>query len=420
MKKPAKRIVLATIGSLGDIHPMMALAIELKARGHLPIIATSEAYRRKIENAGIDFHPLRPDLSPQDPEILRHVTDLKNGPEYIVRSIFMPNLCDTYEDLLSVARQCDLMLAGETVFAAPLVSERLQLKWASVILSPSSFFSVLDPPVIPVLPFSRQLYKAPVFVHKLIARLAKTTSKTWCQPLFELRRELGLSITQDPLFEDKFSPFLNLALFSPVIGKPQRDWPSSTKQTGFLFYDAANESSDGQRELDEFLQAGEAPVIFTLGSAAVHAANDFYEISIKAIKQLNRRAIVLTGNNKLKEALPDSIAAFNYLPFSNTLEHASCLVHQGGVGTTAQALCAGIPQLVVPYSLDQPDNASRVERLGCAMTLNRYQYRIDKLATSLQRLLNKSDIASTAEGIATQVKNENGLEQTIRAIEKLI
>src|SRR4051794_16466322 len=94
-----RRIVLSTLGSLGDLHPVMGLALGLQARGHDVLLATSEFYRHKIESAGLQFSPLRPLTSPEDPEILRRVLDSRTGPGYLIRTLLLPHLDEMYEDI---------------------------------------------------------------------------------------------------------------------------------------------------------------------------------------------------------------------------------------------------------------------------------------------------------------------------------
>jgi UDP:flavonoid glycosyltransferase YjiC (YdhE family) len=159
MACPPKRILLATIGSLGDLHPCLALALGLLDRDHHPVIASTELYRTKVESLGLEFHGLRPDTSSQDPAVMRIVMDMRRGPDFLLRQMILPALAGTYEDLLAVASNVDLMIAGEIVLAAPLVAERLRLPWVSALLSPFSFYSAYDPPVSPYAPWITFLHR---------------------------------------------------------------------------------------------------------------------------------------------------------------------------------------------------------------------------------------------------------------------
>ena len=100
-----KRIVLATFGSLGDLHPYVAVARELLRSGHRPVIATFAEFREPVEASGIDFAPVRPDMARfgDRTAIMERLVDPWRGPEFLVRGMFMPHLRESYEDL---ARAC--------------------------------------------------------------------------------------------------------------------------------------------------------------------------------------------------------------------------------------------------------------------------------------------------------------------------
>lgn len=411
-------IILTTIGSYGDLHPMIALALELQKRGRRTTIVTTEYYRAKIEEIGLRFKPIRPNLSPEDPELMKHVMDLKKGPEFIIREIFMPRLREMYDDLEEAAKDADLIISGEIVFSTKILAEHKSIPWAMVVLQPSSFFSAYDPSVLAPLPSTKYLHNAPTLFHKLFLGLGKKMSKSWGQPIADLRAEFGLPKLEEPLFHDKFSPQLNLAMFSKVLGTTQPDWPKSTVQTGFVFYDKQEHDAEIPVELLKFLDSGEPPIVFTLGSAAVFDAGNFYEESIKAVENLGKRAILLVGTNIINQDLPENIAVFNYIPYSQVLPKAACVVHQGGIGTTAQALRAGVPQLVMPYGFDQPDNAARIERLGVAKVIERDKYTARSAEKLLRELLENPTYKQKASEIAKNIAAENGLKDSCSAIEK--
>ena len=412
-----RHVVLATLGSLGDLHPMVAIALELERRGHRATIASTSAYRDRIEPLGIGFHALRPDGSPDDEALMRAVMDPKKGPEFVLRHLLMPHLEDSYRDLYAIARKADFLLAGEIVFPAPLVAEQLQIPWSSVTLAPSSFFSTHDPSVIAAFPVTKHLRRAPRALHRLLLALGRRTTRGWLAPVNDLRRQLGLRPSRDPFFAERYSPYLNLALFSSVFALAQPDWPPNTVQAGFVFYDGG-QSEQRDAPWQKLLQADEAPIVFTLGSAAVGNAGDFFAVSVRIAQQLERPALLLAGRHARALSLPPRMAAAAYLPFSTVFPRAAAVVHQGGIGTTAQALRAGIPQLVVPFGFDQPDNAARLERLGVARSLARNRYRENAAATALQELLGRPRYAQRARATALRVRAERGVHIACDAIER--
>nr|MDP9120584.1 glycosyltransferase [Acidobacteriota bacterium] len=166
-------IVLTTFGSLGDIHPYVALALGLRGRGHRVAIATGEFYRGKIEALGIGFHPVRPNVSLEDRELIAFMMDVRKGPERVLRSMVFPALRESYEDLLAAARGADLLVSHVLTFAAPVIAEVLGLRWASVTLAPMSFFSAFDPPVLTPYPALARLRALGPGVNRRILELGK-------------------------------------------------------------------------------------------------------------------------------------------------------------------------------------------------------------------------------------------------------
>ncbi len=210
-------------------------------------------------------------------------------------------------------------------------------------------------------------------------------------------------------------------MFSKVLGKPQPDWHRPTLQTGFCFYDGQNDLGAMPEELTEFLDAGEPPVVFTLGSAAVMDARDFFEESAKAAKILNRRAVLLYGIfNDAPKNSSETIAAFDYAPYSQIFPRAACVVHQGGVGTTAQVLRAGVPHLIMPYSHDQPDNAARCERLGVARSISRDKYSAQAAAKELREIFANESYKTKAIEAGKTVRVEHGTKMACDAIEAVL
>jgi len=215
---------------------------------------------------------------------------------------------------------------------------------------------------------------------------------------------------QDPIHEGQHSPSLSLAMFSEVLGAPQPDWPASAAQSGFAYFDQGPQPGFPP-ELEEFLDAGSPPIVFTLGTAAVFSAGDFYRQSIAAAQRLGRRAVLLIGRdpaNQIAEPLPEGIIAVQYAPYSRVFPRAAAIVHQGGIGTTAQALRSGRPMLVMPHAFDQPDNADRVVRLGVGLTIPKSKYNADRAGRALGRLLNEPSFARKAAIVGERLQKEDG------------
>jgi UDP:flavonoid glycosyltransferase YjiC (YdhE family) len=417
------RVILSNIGTFGDVNPLIAIALELKRRGHVPVLAVPAVFAGKIRPLDIESHAVRPDIDPSNTALVEMIYDVRKGTERGLREFLFPALRATYEDLLDAATKpvrADLLLLGELNYAGPLVADVTGIKWASYVLAPMSFFSGFDPPVLPMYPDLARADRTVPGLGRAIKGLARFVSRNWAQPIYDLRRELGLGRGSNPLFDGKHSPCLVLALFSRLLGKEQKDWPAHTRITGFCYYDADAGNLALPAHLEEFLGAGPPPVVFTLGSAAVLAAGKFYEYSAKAAVRLGVRAVLLIGSderNRPAEALPESICVAQYAPFSALFKRAAMVVHQGGVGTTAQCLRAGKPMLIMPYSHDQPDNGRRMRRLGVARVIQRGKYTPLRVARLLQSMLEDPSLARRAAEVAGQLAHEDGIGTACDALE---
>jgi UDP:flavonoid glycosyltransferase YjiC (YdhE family) len=163
-------------------------------------------------------------------------------------------------------------------------------------------------------------------------------------------------------------------------------------------------------------------VVFTLGSAAVLAAGRFYEFSAKAAVRLGIRAVLLIGSdarNRPPQPLPESICVAEYAPYSALFSRAALVVHQGGVGTTAQCLRAGKPMLIMPYSHDQPDNGRRMRRLKVARVIQKRNYTPLRVARRLRAMLAKPLLNRRAQSVAMRLAHEDGVKNACDALEEL-
>lgn len=414
----AARIVIASWGSYGDVYPYVGLGRAVQALGHAVTLALPGYYRPLVEREGLGFHAVAPDVDPNDRAGIARALDPARGPEEIVRHWVMPALRQSYADLHDVASQADLLVTHPMTFAAPLVAERRGIPWVSTVLSPMSFFSATDFPVVSGARWLTPLTRNSPALARAFTQIARRTTRSWVAPVQGLRSELGLPNRPNPLFEGQFSSTMTLALFSRVLAMPQPDWPSHVHRTGFVFYNGPDPLPS---DLAAFLDDGPPPVVFTLGSSALAAAGAFYEESARAALELGVRAVLMVGpfeDNRPRSRSRD-LFLVDYAPHQHLFPRASIIVHHGGVGTTGQALRSGRPALVVPHSFDQPDNAARAGRLGTARTLFPRAYRAARVARELGRLMADDRSHQAAQSVARVVQSERGAEDAARRLASL-
>lgn len=409
------RILFASLGSLGDLFPMLAMAQALQARGHAPAIAAPAAHAAHVTARGLPFHPLRPDFSPQ---VLTHIFgDPANGGRRLFDETLFPHVRETYADLLAAAQGADALVAGELVYTAPLVATKLGLPWANAMLSPTTMMSALDPCVLAWFPAGYHLRHLGAWPQRVLLNIERRVTDGWARPLIALQRELGAH-TGDIVFEGKFSPHLVLALFSPAFGARQPDWPAASVQTGFPFLGQAPAPETDTR-LRAFLEAGPAPVVFTLGTTVVHLAKDFYQVAADAALALGQRAVLLTGGTPPPRAPADRVLALDYAPHASVFPHAAAIVQHGGVGGCAEALRAGVPVLTIPVGFDQPDNAERLSRMGVGAVLDHRRVGRASLERSLRAVLADTAMAARAKAVAAAMDPEADMARTVAAIEAM-
>jgi rhamnosyltransferase subunit B len=422
-----KPIVISTFGSLGDVHPYIALAKALKQLGLEVVIATNPDYKSKIEQHGIAFKQVGEAFIPlfESGEIqMSSLMDRINGPEYVLRKVVLPRVRAYYEELSAVVDEVELFVTHPLSFAAMLVARKRNIPFVSTVLAPLSMWSRYDPPAMPLAPW------VPLFgrycgpgITGLLMDLMKSQTYGWFEPYRQLQAQLGIEVDRrNPIFEGQFSPVLNLALFSPVFGPLQPDWPTNTIATGFPFLDTEIIDETIRKKVRAFLQEGTEPVVFTLGSSAIWDPGQFWKNSISALENTDMRGVLLVGpsrENNCPEDLPPHVMAVDYLPHELIFRHSSMIVHQGGVGTTAQALRSGRPQLIMPFSHDQFDNAERIRRLGCGLVCSRSAYS-PQTARRLLCELRSAQMVSNATRIGDIVRAEHGSQTAAEAIAEVI
>lgn len=420
------RVLISTFGSSGDLNPYLAIAEVLQARGHDPILATLDAYGPRIARRGFGFRAVRPWIAP-DPAIVARIMEPGEGMAYLVREVLIKQIREAYHDLGAAVDEArpDLLLTHPCSLAGGMVAETRGTPWISSVLAPISLFSAEDPSAFDRAPWLLPAQRRFKPLTRLLIGLGRRMTDPWMAPYAHLRAELGLAPSANPLFEGLWSPDGVLALFSPVLGQAQADWPARTQVTGFAADDGG--AMDGAPlgmppDLERFLDDGAPPLAFALGSAAAFRPGDFFDVAAAAARELGRRAVLVLGEApqvEIKDG-PDLFVCRGAPAFGALFPRAAVVIHQGGVGTLARALAAGRPSLVVPFGFDQHDNAARAVRLGCALSIPRSRWTRGRAVRALSRLLEDPGFSQAAARVGEAVRLEAGAEAAADAIERRI
>jgi UDP:flavonoid glycosyltransferase YjiC (YdhE family) len=421
-----RKVVLATMGSLGDLHPFIAVGAALRAQGVHAVIACAAEYQSKVEAAGVAFHALRPGFDEMQRDLGMDRGQLTRGAierhDFLFRRLVLPYLRISYEDMMEATVDADLVLASSLAFGARLAAEKRGIPWMAVVLQPMMFLSSYDPPVIPKAEWlSAVLRRLGPVPTRCAMFVLKRAVNVLFQPLHALRADLKLAPTaRDPLFDGQFAEAGAIGLYSRLLGDPQPDYPQPTSIVGFATFDSEDGLARGiDPELDAFLRAGAPPLVFTLGSLVVNSPGRFYHESLGAARALGRRAVLLVGEPALVDFVhfgSKEVFVCAYAPHSLLFPRAAAIVHHGGIGTLAQALRSGRPQLIVPHFADQLDNAARAARLEVARIASPRRYSRASAQRSLARLLGDGRYLARAREVGDSLALEDGAAQASRVV----
>ena len=382
-------------------------------------MATSEVYRDRVVDGKLRFAPVRPDrtLGQQDPDFLHRLIRDRQSPASVFRAMFLPSLRGSLADLQCAMRDADVVVAHPLASAARLAAEARGLPWLSAVMQPMGYLSAYEPPVVGPPWLSAAFRALGPGSTRPVLKLARRLTDSWSKEWHDLRAELGLPpVKEHPLWEGQHSPLLSLGFFSRVLGDPQPDWPPQARVTGFPYYREREQVLDPG--LRRFLENGESPIIFTLGTTAVNDPGTFFEESAVASRHLGLRAVLFVGRanqDRFTSSSPDVITV-PYAPHELVFPFARAIVHQGGIGTLSEGLLAGKPMLIMPYGHDQADNAWRANRLGVARVISRGRYRSSVVGRELGRLLGDWTRRDAAN-IARRVSRERGVQSAADLIE---
>jgi UDP:flavonoid glycosyltransferase YjiC (YdhE family) len=423
------KIVLTTVGTLGDLHPFIAIALALKERGHRPLMAVPEDHLAKVRAAGLDGVAILPSFD----TIRQHmglaedaaVKRAMSNQVYMLEEVVLPWLTSSTEALSRVAADADVLVASLFVFGSPTVAEKDDVPLVSVILQPMALLSIHAPPHTPDFWMTKGFPRtsAGVAWNRMIFSLLRGLMRRRYTPAIDrMRADHGLPPTTDPcMFEIGRQTALTLCCYSPVFGPRPIDAPANTEIVGFPVFDSESGGADEpDPELAAFLAAGPPPLVFTLGSFAVHAPGNFYAEAAAAARQLGQRAVLLTGPGSTLRS-DDQILVRAYAPHSTVFRHALAIIHHGGIGTVGQALRAGKPQLVVPHMGDQSDNAERIRRMGLGQVLRARRFTADRAVRRIAQLIDpRRSYGAEAARVGAIVAAEHGAHDAALAIEQVI
>ena len=415
------KVLLASLGTAGDIHPFLAIGRHLVAHGHHAELVSNPVFAPLAERAGIDFTPVGEAAHFHATFAHPSVWHPLSGFGVMWRYLARPAITAALARLEAAADEPDtVVLYSPFLMPAPRIAmETRGLRAVSAWTAPQML-----PRFAP--PLWLAGHRIGVDVPATRAReavLALDRSKMQPLALSDIeaaRSTRGLPALERSIFlEWIHSPLLSIALFPECFAAATPDWPHPHLHAGFPLYD--DDAAGGLAPaVLQFLDADAPPVVFTAGTA-MHDATAFFAEAVAASKALGLRVILLTQDfTQVPAVLPPGVLHVPYAPFSVLLPRARALVHHGGVGTLAQALRAGLPQFVMPQAYDQFDNASRLEALGVAHAIYpREDGSRPPLEDALAELLADASLPAACAAVAERLAGQQPLDRVRLALESL-
>lgn len=404
------RILIAAAGSHGDVLPFVALSREFARRGFEVVFHANPVFRSYVEDASVSFVPISTEGA--------YRTLFRETPErHPVRSFQrvaaeLATTCPAYYEAMKggIKHGQTLAIGSSLMFAHRLLRETDGVPCATIHLAPSVFRSNLHPPRLA----ERWIGAS---TPDLVKRLSwRALDAVFCDPCFtkpfnRFRESLGL-----PRVDGIFRSWLHEAdcvvgMFPDWFATPQPDWPSEVELTGFPLYDHC-QSVPLPATLEEFLLAGPPPIGFSAGTATA-TARGFFEESIEACRLAGQRGVLLSPfDDNVPDTRSADIIHVPYAPFSLLLPRLAAFVHHGGIGSTSQALRAGVAQLIRPTAYDQFDNSIRAVRLGVAVELLPRHYKARTVALRLSSMVTDDALCSRCRHFAERLGTNDAIGET--------
>lgn len=401
-----KRIIIFTMGTRGDVQPYIFLAKALNESGFNTVIATHPCWKTLVEEAGIRFAPIGPDI-----DITYEAAAIRgksaNWMLGVIKTMkFVFNIIENASDgILSLCRTADLVIASHSHVGA-IEAEACHVPTVSVTLQTE---------VIPQV--SKPKTKRQIVTKKILNALI---NPLMVRPYNKIRKKYNLKPVKS--IDEIMSPYLNLIPISSYVIPQNPYWEEKNRVVGYWYDEDKNYKPSA--ELHNFLNAGSKPIILALGAMSFESSEekDKLNIFINAFKKTGMRAVIQGFNATLKDFdLPKTMIKAGSIPHSWLFRQGYCVIHHGGFGTSASAMLAGIPSIVIPHVLDQFLWADKIYKLNAGMKpINAKNLNEQVLTETIESLKkNYNEIQNSTLLLSEKMRAENGLKKAVALIEEV-
>lgn len=417
------RYLVAVIGIQGDARTYNALAHELMRRGHDVILYGAPTFQRHFEGSKAPYVVIDADAT-ADPGVAQVQSDAAN--RYGFASLLAANL--SFAPAYAKRMLADVK-AGETIvvgsalgFVHRFVAESAGLPSVTLHHTPVSLCSVRHPARLQP-GRQHEQPKAEEAPHAWLDPLRRWWTERSVydacleEPFAAARKAIGLAPIQGKMMDWIINGPNPVALFPRWFAEPASDWPVGVVQCDFPSL-ASPVEPEHTKEVEDFLEAGSAPIVFATGPADVSSL-DYFMQSVIAVSRFGLRAItVVPSTASLPRGLPDSVLPVTELNLGKVLPQAAIMVHQGSIAMTAQALGAGVPQLIYPLLYDHFDTSAHIVGLGAGREISAEDYRSAPVSDALFVVLQDKSLRKTARELKGQLDAQEALKRLGAVLEK--
>jgi sterol 3beta-glucosyltransferase len=406
------KVVLTSVGSVGDVEPFVALAVKLKKSGHQVRMLTNEIYREMFESQGIDFKSVGATLDKSRlSRLFEQFKKLDRIRQYIkvVDEVVLYEGEKLYHDVLRESCGFDFAVCHTFDIIGQHAILANKIPWAAVIYCPGMIPTAYSGPMeFPNLgkPLNRVLWK-----------VAKTSMWPVDYKSRKFVRKLDGNARKTSVFGN-FSPLLNLVAASKHVGETYPDMPTNFFVTGEWYQ--KKEGYSPPTELKEFIRYAKPEVVFTFGSVPGEDGEKIAKVFIDAVKKSGVRAIIQSGWANINlESGHENVHFTGYVPHDYLFKHVNLVVHHGSAGSSIAACREGVASIVVDHIADQRYYGVTLHKMGVGTKpIPRSKMASDILAKHIDYALSRPDMIKKAKEIGEHIITENGPKRAVELIEK--
>lgn len=415
------KLTILTLGTRGDVQPYIALGQKMQTYGHEVTIATGESFKCMIEAQGIKFIPTALDLmkiaqSPEGKKVLEQgIKDIKGALTY-AKKVINPAYRKSLDDFWHASQNADILIYHPKVLGAVDIADALQIP--AVCLSPV-------PIIYPIKEFPN-LALAPKgnfgpFLNKLTYKLFGLAEKNNIKEINDFRQKtLKISKRKSGVFIEKNSFGREIPIIypiSPSLFSFVKSWDGHVYVPGFFFLEESGPSLSS--DIIDFVQKGTPPIVISFSSMPVKNPETLKEKLCEALKQTDNRAIFITGNSGFENISNQDILVVPEAPHQLLFPLSKGVIHHAGAGTMAAVLKAGVPQLAIPYTADQPFWAHILLKNNLVpFVLTEDKLTVEHLVKALLFMESKTSKIA-AQDIQNKIAQEDGVNHACAFLEKI-